>query len=650
LAVSVPAYEAIEILGRGGMGAVYKARQKSLKRWVAIKVLPSVAADEELKFAERFRHEAETLARLNHPGIVHIHDFGETADGLLYLVMEYVDGTDVHRLIQGSGRLSEDYALSVASNVCDALAYAHSRGVIHRDIKPANVLIDHEGNVKVADFGLAKMVDPQFDSGLTMSNVALGTPDYVAPEVLSCGMEVDHRADLYAVGVMLYQMLTGELPRGLFKLPSQKHADIDSRLDGVICRALEPDREERYQSAIEVRAELVDISTSRLARMAEASLVIPSPTPRRRKPVRMVVMFACIAVLLATGAWGWMTWMSPGVDSDFTKMPPAEIDLLKTVDLKRDVIAGDWYWDLGGLRSRGSGMVPGVRGGYPRVEFAHIPSAEYDFEVEFTADTDEQDAGLVFSIGGKQTALIMNIHGGTGFVAGLEGIGGAAMHIRLTNKGRPTPYFRKGERQIALVQVRKDRVTVALDGEVIEDWPLQPNLLNGLVLGGDYALSDPVNLGILAGPATPIVFHRVVVRELEGTDASPPAEPVEVIPPRINSKEDQYSWTDITARVREEATGNPKLSVEEAGNPAGWRRFAGRHSRHGSLLAELRGASAADGRRPDQPPLVRSKWLHLRALSGQPGPPPAVGHPQIGKPDSRPGRGSSSGLRQQRSP
>jgi serine/threonine protein kinase len=572
LSSALPSYAVTALLGRGGMGAVYRAVQRSLKRDVAIKVLPPTAADDELKFAERFRHEAETLARLNHPGIVHIHDFGETADGLLYLVMEYVDGTDVHRLIQGSGRLSEDYALSVASDVCDALAYAHSRGVVHRDIKPANVLIDHEGNVKVADFGLAKMVDPQFDSGLTMSNVALGTPDYVAPEVLSFGMEVDHRADLYAVGVMLYQMLTGELPRGLFKMPSQKYADIDFRLDGVICRALEPDREERYQSAIEVRAELVDISTSRLAGMAEASLVIPSPTPRRRKPVSMVVMFACIAVLLATGAWGWMTWMSPGVDSDFTQTPPAEIDLLKTVDLNRDVIAGDWFWDPGGLRSRGSGMVPGVRGGYPRVEFAHIPSAEYDFEVEFTADTGEQDAGLVFSIGGKQTALIMNIHGGTGYIAGLDGVGGAPMHMRLTNDGRPSPYFKKGARQIALVQVRNDRVTTLLDGEVIEDWTVPSNLVNGLALGNDYTLSDPAYLGLLAGPGTPVVFHRVVVRDVMGWNPSQsisstsPASVGPVID--TTSKSDFLSgitWTDNTSRVREDAQGNPKLSVEAEG-------------------------------------------------------------------------------------
>jgi serine/threonine protein kinase len=264
LAASIPAYEVTEILGRGGMGAVYKARQKSLKRWVAIKVLPLVAADDELQFAERFRNEAETMARMSHPAIVNVHDFGETSDGLLYIVMEFIDGTDVHRLIQGSGRLSEDYALAITAHVCDALAYAHARGVIHRDIKPANILIDQEGNVKVADFGLAKMSHPDLDYGLTRSNVAMGTPDYVAPEVLSYGMVADHRADLYAVGVMLYQMLTGEVPRGLFKLPSQKGIDADPRFDDIICKAMEPDRDERYQSAMDVRAALDVILTTAL--------------------------------------------------------------------------------------------------------------------------------------------------------------------------------------------------------------------------------------------------------------------------------------------------------------------------------------------------------------------------------------------------
>jgi serine/threonine protein kinase len=266
------------------MGAVYKARQRSLKRWVAIKVLPLVAADDELKFAERFRNEAETMAQMNHPAIVNVYDFGETGDGLLYIAMEFVDGTDVQQMIHGSGKLSGEYALAITAHVCDALTYAHGRGVIHRDIKPANILIDQEGNVKVADFGLAKMSDPDLDYGLTRSNVSMGTPDYVAPEVLSYGMVADHRADLYAVGVMLYQMLTGEVPRGLFKLPSQKGLGADPRFDDIICKAMEPDRDERYQSAMDVRAALDVILTGPLAKFEEANLGPVRTTAKSASP------------------------------------------------------------------------------------------------------------------------------------------------------------------------------------------------------------------------------------------------------------------------------------------------------------------------------------------------------------------------------
>jgi serine/threonine protein kinase len=152
----LPQYEILSILGHGGMGAVYKGRQKSLDRVVAIKILPPGLENSDAKFVERFQNEARTMAKLNHPGIVSVCDFGETAEGQLYLIMEYVDGTDVAKMIQSSGKLPQDYALAITAHVCDALAYAHGFGVVHRDIKPANILINMEGQIKVADFGLAK--------------------------------------------------------------------------------------------------------------------------------------------------------------------------------------------------------------------------------------------------------------------------------------------------------------------------------------------------------------------------------------------------------------------------------------------------------------------------------------------------------------
>lgn len=262
----LPQYRFESLLGRGGMGAVYKAMQVSLDRPVAIKVLPGDLIDDaDANFVERFKNEARTTARMNHPAIVNVYDFGQTSSGLLYFVMEFIDGTDVARMIQAQGRLPPEHALAITAHVCDALNYAHTHGVIHRDIKPANILINMEGQVKVADFGLAKMEDPAKGSGLTKTGMAMGTPDFVAPEALVMGVNVDARADLYAIGVMLYNMLTGEIPRGFFELPSKK-CGSDPRFDAIVRRAMEQDRERRYQSAAELRRDLDVILTVPMAK------------------------------------------------------------------------------------------------------------------------------------------------------------------------------------------------------------------------------------------------------------------------------------------------------------------------------------------------------------------------------------------------
>src|SRR5439155_4803787 len=141
-----------------------------------------------------FKQEAKTMAKFQHPGIVSVYDAGETPSGLLFIVMEYIEGTDVAQMVQSQGRLPTEHALAIAAHVCDALQYAHSHGVIHRDIKPANVLINMEGQVKVADFGLAKGKDATSGTALTQTNLTMGTPDYIAPESLIMGVEAEHRA------------------------------------------------------------------------------------------------------------------------------------------------------------------------------------------------------------------------------------------------------------------------------------------------------------------------------------------------------------------------------------------------------------------------------------------------------------------------
>lgn len=257
----LPQYHFSEILGRGGMGAVYKATQRSLDRLVAIKVLPAALMDDaDINFVERFKNEARTMARMSHPGIVSVFDFGEAPGGLLYIVMEFVSGTDVAKMTAAQGHLPPEYALAITAHVCDALEYAHNHGVIHRDIKPANILISAEGMVKVADFGLAKANDAT-QICLTKTNVAMGSPDYVAPEAMMHGVQLDGRADLYAVGVMLYQMLSGHVPRGMWTMPSAK-LGTDPRFDAIIAKAMQMDRESRYQRASEIRLDLDVIMTT----------------------------------------------------------------------------------------------------------------------------------------------------------------------------------------------------------------------------------------------------------------------------------------------------------------------------------------------------------------------------------------------------
>ncbi len=200
LAPHFPQLEVIELLGHGGMGVVYKARQVRLDRLVALKILPPELGQDPA-FAERFAREARALARLAHPRIVGVHDFGQSG-GLFYLVMEFVDGANLRGLIR-QGRLKPEEALRIVPQICEALQYAHDEGIIHRDIKPENILLDRRGNVKIADFGLAKLLGTMTpDSALTGSRQVMGTLRYMAPEQMERPLTVDHRADIYSLGVV----------------------------------------------------------------------------------------------------------------------------------------------------------------------------------------------------------------------------------------------------------------------------------------------------------------------------------------------------------------------------------------------------------------------------------------------------------------
>jgi predicted Ser/Thr protein kinase len=298
LARHFPQLEILDLLGRGGMGIVYKARQVGLDRLVALKVLPPEVGRDPA-FAERFGREARALARLHHPGIVTIYDFGQSG-GLYYLVMEFVDGVNLRQLLR-DGQLKPEEALRIVPQLCEALQYAHDEGIVHRDIKPENILLDRKGRVRVADFGLVKLLGRKpADFTLTAAEQVMGTPHYMAPEQVERPLDVDHRADIYSLGVVFYEMLTGELPLGRFAAPSQK-VQVDVRLDEVVLRALEREPERRYQHAGEVKTEVEALAqTSPPDTAGGGSPRLPDPVLFRRVTIlTSTVLLLWNAVFLA---------------------------------------------------------------------------------------------------------------------------------------------------------------------------------------------------------------------------------------------------------------------------------------------------------------------------------------------------------------
>jgi hypothetical protein len=253
-------YEIVRLIGRGGMGAVYEARQVHLGRRVAVKVLPAELGANEA-FAERFRREARALGRLEHGNILEVFEFGESAAGHLFYSMQYIDGGDLGARLK-SGPLPQVEALRMVKEICAALEAAHAQGVIHRDIKPSNILLTGEGTVKVGDFGIA-VLDDQPKERLTYTGVAVGTMEYAAPEQ-AAGNAVDSRSDLYSVGVICYEVLTGQLPRGIFDPPSKVNTSVDPSVDPVVHTAMQSDPARRYQSATDFRAALNRTATPRL--------------------------------------------------------------------------------------------------------------------------------------------------------------------------------------------------------------------------------------------------------------------------------------------------------------------------------------------------------------------------------------------------
>jgi serine/threonine protein kinase len=357
----LPQYRIESLIGRGGMGAVYKGTQIVLDRPVAIKLLPAeIAANEE--FITRFHREARTLARLQHSRIITIHDFGQTSEGHLYFVMEYIDGTDLRKILRGPG-LSPNQALLVVGQICDALHAAHSQGVIHRDIKPENILISKDGYVKLADFGLARPLNQGNTSVLTSTNVIMGTADYMAPEQRDG--QADERADIFALGVMLYEMLTGKPPRGAFE-PASRKVQLDVRIDEVVLKALQTEPERRYQHASEMKTDVDRIRNTPLPAPPPAKPQPSTPPARKRTNAFLVAAAFCLLLLGAAGYYIWQktdqrNWAAankapsvaisaqtvnsvPANANSPTPSPVSDTTAEKDA-LEKALFSGPWTWD-----------------------------------------------------------------------------------------------------------------------------------------------------------------------------------------------------------------------------------------------------------------------------------------------------------------
>jgi serine/threonine protein kinase len=342
---TIGGFEIVGMLGRGGMGMVYRARQPSLDRTVALKLLmPQRAADTQLQ--ARFEQEAKALARLSDPNIVSVYDAG-VAQGTLFVAMEYVEGRDLRRVMK-ERPIPPDETVKIVRQVCSALDYAHGKGVVHRDIKPENLLIDDRGRVRIVDFGLAHLARGGVEQlRLTQSTSAMGTMHYVAPEQLDRPLEVDGRADVYSTGVVLYELLTGQLPMGRFDPPS-KRAGVDARLDAIVMCALEQDPAKRYASAKAFGEALDGLAT---AAPPKETPPAPPPAPEPAEsgaPVALIVaVVLLVGVVIAIAAWprkepGPSTGGAPPPATTSAK-PPDTDALLESVRLTEEQGPGACY-------------------------------------------------------------------------------------------------------------------------------------------------------------------------------------------------------------------------------------------------------------------------------------------------------------------
>lgn len=405
-------------LGRGGMGTVYLGRQVSLDREVAVKVLASELADDP-QFLERLEREARVMARLRHPNIVAVHDFQRTEDGAA-IVMEFVEGGSLReKLLQHPNGLPVAEALRILRQIAAGLEAAHANGVIHRDMKPENVLIDANGMARVTDFGLSLPMHAG-TTRLTLSGTAVGTVDYMAPEQFKGG-EADARLDVFALGVMAYELLTGQTPRGSFDPPQRLRAEIPAHISMAVMRALRPAQAERFASA--------------------TNFMLALDEPRRR-----VWPWLLGAMLLIAAGFSPMKWnvpMQEGISGEWR-------DAAAGTRIWEDVIRGDWRNEHGVLTSGADICIVKLEQELPE---------SYDVRYRFTRLEGKYSVALFFrSLGRMGTVELDAWEEG---LAGVQMIGGQDL---TAGYGFRFPLV-NGEPHEVLVEVRPTEVRVSVDSE-----------------------------------------------------------------------------------------------------------------------------------------------------------------------------------------
>ncbi|MGD7652264.1 MAG: protein kinase domain-containing protein [Verrucomicrobiales bacterium] len=312
IATLFPAYDVDILIATGGMGAVYRAVQRSLDRTVAIKILPEIFST-DASFCASFEAEAKAMARLNHPNLVGVYDFGEV-NGMLFIVMEYVPGQSLFHSSHGNA-IDPGEVIRLVTGIASGLAHAHENGILHRDIKPSNILLDLNAEPKIGDFGLARPADHKIEEGEEI----FGTPHYTAPEVVHSPHSVDARADIFSLGVLLHELLTGRLPADDPRPPSAISL-CDHRFDAIVRRATDPNPAHRYSNAAEIATDLQKIAATPGPRLLTAAAGAGAPKPAYRpRPVKVntssgaPTLIILLLIAAALGVYYFMVFRNRGI-------------------------------------------------------------------------------------------------------------------------------------------------------------------------------------------------------------------------------------------------------------------------------------------------------------------------------------------------